>query len=151
MSLHISTRPASLQPPARTNGADWRSFFNRDVECIKRFFRRRFRYEAATWPRWKDVLEGLVAAEDAAKTQETSEGGQTEASPSSDATEAKGDVKAKSGEASKDAETVEGEDILVRLDEIVEASGWKGDMQQQLEQVRPRNFVMSVLTIRFST
>jgi RIO kinase 2 len=135
--VQISTRAASLQTPARTNGADWSSFFNRDVECIKRFFRRRFRYEAATWPRWKDVLEGLVAAADAEKTQETSEGGQTEAPPTSDATEGKGDVKAESEEASKDAETVEGEDVLVRLDEIVEASGWKGDMQQQLEQVRP--------------
>lgn len=33
------------------------SFFNRDVNCIRRFFRRRFRYEATSWPTWKDVLE----------------------------------------------------------------------------------------------
>ncbi|KAE8539794.1 hypothetical protein D1P53_003731 [Cryptococcus gattii VGV] len=32
-------------------------FFNRDVNCIRRFFRRRFRYEATSWPTWKDVLE----------------------------------------------------------------------------------------------
>lgn len=97
----------------------------------------------------------MVAAADAEKTQETSEGGQTEAPPTSDATEGKGDAKAKSKEASKDADpTVEGEDVLVRLDEIVEASGWKGDMQQQLEQVRPRSrihVVVSVLTCCSST
>nr|XP_019007795.1 Atypical/RIO/RIO2 protein kinase [Kwoniella pini CBS 10737]OCF46576.1 Atypical/RIO/RIO2 protein kinase [Kwoniella pini CBS 10737] len=33
-------------------------FFNRDVNCIRRFFRRRFRYESLSWPTWKDVLEG---------------------------------------------------------------------------------------------
>ncbi|OXC58713.1 RIO kinase 2 [Cryptococcus neoformans MW-RSA852] len=32
-------------------------FFNRDVNCIRRFFRRRFRYEATSWPTWKNVLE----------------------------------------------------------------------------------------------
>lgn len=33
------------------------SFFSRDVNCIRRFFRRRFRYEATSWPTWKNVLE----------------------------------------------------------------------------------------------
>ncbi|OWT36384.1 RIO kinase 2 [Cryptococcus neoformans] len=32
-------------------------FFSRDVNCIRRFFRRRFRYEATSWPTWKNVLE----------------------------------------------------------------------------------------------
>ncbi|ORX40854.1 RIO1 family-domain-containing protein [Kockovaella imperatae] len=33
-------------------------FFDRDVEGIKRFFKRRFRFEPSSWPRWKDVLAG---------------------------------------------------------------------------------------------
>jgi RIO kinase 2 len=32
-----------------------REYFERDVECIKTYFARRFRFEADEWPRWKDV------------------------------------------------------------------------------------------------
>lgn len=32
-------------------------YFNRDVECIRAFFRRRFRYESALYPRFKTVLD----------------------------------------------------------------------------------------------
>ena len=31
-------------------------YFNRDVECIRTFFRRRFRYESALYPRFKSTL-----------------------------------------------------------------------------------------------
>ncbi|TRM66153.1 RIO1 family-domain-containing protein [Schizophyllum amplum] len=34
--------------------AEW--YFNRDVECIRTFFRRRFRYESALYPRFKTTL-----------------------------------------------------------------------------------------------
>ncbi|KAI0067723.1 RIO1-domain-containing protein [Artomyces pyxidatus] len=34
--------------------AEW--YFNRDVECIRTFFRRRFRYESAIYPRFKSTL-----------------------------------------------------------------------------------------------
>ncbi|KZT30452.1 RIO1-domain-containing protein [Neolentinus lepideus HHB14362 ss-1] len=34
--------------------AEW--YFNRDVECIRRFFRRRFRYESALYPRFRKTL-----------------------------------------------------------------------------------------------
>jgi RIO kinase 2 len=34
--------------------AEW--YFNRDVECIRTFFRRRFRYESALYPRFKSTL-----------------------------------------------------------------------------------------------
>ncbi|KAG2159934.1 RIO1 family-domain-containing protein [Suillus bovinus] len=33
--------------------AEW--YFNRDVECIRTFFRRRFKYESALYPRFKTV------------------------------------------------------------------------------------------------
>lgn len=36
-----------------------RRYFNRDVECIRTFFRRRFQYESALYPRFrKTVREG---------------------------------------------------------------------------------------------
>ncbi|KAI0274644.1 RIO1 family-domain-containing protein [Gloeopeniophorella convolvens] len=34
--------------------AEW--YFNRDVECIRTFFRRRFRYESAIYPRFKSTV-----------------------------------------------------------------------------------------------
>ena len=30
-------------------------YFNRDVECIRRFFRRRFRYESNIYPRFRTI------------------------------------------------------------------------------------------------
>ncbi|QRV76311.1 atypical/RIO/RIO1 protein kinase [Ceratobasidium sp. AG-Ba] len=41
----VSTRHAN---------AEW--YFNRDVECIRRFFRRRFNYESAVYPRFSKIL-----------------------------------------------------------------------------------------------
>lgn len=32
-------------------------YFNRDVECIRTFFRRRFKYESALYPRFKSVQD----------------------------------------------------------------------------------------------
>lgn len=32
-------------------------YFNRDVECIRTFFRRRFRYESALYPRFKSTMK----------------------------------------------------------------------------------------------
>src|SRR6266702_247923 len=31
-------------------------YFNRDVECIRAFFRRRFKYESAIYPRFKGTI-----------------------------------------------------------------------------------------------
>jgi RIO kinase 2 len=37
-----------------------RSYFNRDVECIRTFFQRRFRYESAVYPRFStEVKDGV--------------------------------------------------------------------------------------------
>jgi RIO-like serine/threonine protein kinase len=33
-------------------------YFNRDVECIRTFFQRRFRYESAIYPRFKSTVAG---------------------------------------------------------------------------------------------
>jgi RIO kinase 2 len=33
------------------------SYFNRDVQCIRTFFKRRFNYESALYPRFKSTLK----------------------------------------------------------------------------------------------
>ncbi|KAF8708270.1 Rio2, N-terminal, partial [Rhizoctonia solani] len=38
----------------RHTNAEW--YFNRDVECIRRFFRRRFAYESAVYPRFSKTV-----------------------------------------------------------------------------------------------
>ena len=35
--------------------AEW--YFNRDVECIRTFLRRRFRYESTVWPRFVSTVK----------------------------------------------------------------------------------------------
>jgi RIO kinase 2 len=35
--------------------AEW--YFNRDVECIRTFFRRRFQYESVLYPKFKTVVD----------------------------------------------------------------------------------------------
>lgn len=84
---------------------------------MKRFFKRRFRYEPETWPTWQDVLDGEEDAEQEDGGEDTVE-------------KAEGD--AESGEGSKPAVVKK---KRLRLDEEVEASGWKLEMQQQLEEV----------------
>nr|XP_018259880.1 Atypical/RIO/RIO2 protein kinase [Kwoniella dejecticola CBS 10117]OBR82038.1 Atypical/RIO/RIO2 protein kinase [Kwoniella dejecticola CBS 10117] len=82
-------------------------FFNRDVNCIRRFFRRRFRYESLAWPTWKDVLEG-----------EEGEDLPTEVSEKSDANQAESSTTAQK---------------RLRIDLEVEASGFGRALQRELE------------------
>ncbi|OCF35915.1 atypical/RIO/RIO2 protein kinase [Kwoniella heveanensis BCC8398] len=93
-------------------------FFNRDVNCIRRFFRRRFRYEAASWPTWKDVLEGDEEVEgDLGTVQEKDEGAE-------DGQEVPRENKAESSTAAQKR---------LRIDLEVEASGFGRNMQRELE------------------
>lgn len=39
-------------------------YFNRDVECIRTFFRRRFQYESALYPRFRKTIQGGESGED---------------------------------------------------------------------------------------
>ncbi len=39
------------------------SYFNRDVECISTFFRRRFNYESKLYPRFKSTMKDGAAEE----------------------------------------------------------------------------------------
>ncbi|WVQ95357.1 hypothetical protein IAU59_002454 [Kwoniella sp. CBS 9459] len=93
-------------------------FFNRDVNCVRRFFRRRFRYEGASWPTWKDVLEGDEEVEgDLGTVKEEDE----------DAAE--------EGEAAQEnkAESSTAAQKRLRIDLEVEASGFGRNMQRELE------------------
>jgi RIO kinase 2 len=96
------------------------SFFNRDVNCVRKFFRKRFRYEAASWPTWRDVL--TIDEED--EEEEGVEGDKVEEGE---------DAKPKTGR---------------RLDLEVEASGFGSAMQTELEDVslflHPRDIKLTV-------
>ncbi|WWD20863.1 hypothetical protein CI109_105340 [Kwoniella shandongensis] len=93
-------------------------FFNRDVNCIRRFFKRRFRYEGATWPTWKDVLEG---------EDEVEQNGSADAAETEEGEEGQADTTEEQAESSKTAEK------RVRIDLEVEASGFGRIMQRELE------------------
>lgn len=95
------------------------SFFNRDVNCIRKFFRKRYRYEAATWPTWKDVLEEEAEAGAEAKTRESEQPvGSGESEP---------------GAAAAESSTASAKRL--RLDLEVEASGFGRALQRELEDV----------------
>ncbi|WVR08728.1 hypothetical protein IAU60_005786 [Kwoniella sp. DSM 27419] len=87
-------------------------FFNRDVNCIRRFFKRRFRYEATSWPTWKDVLEDEDEDEEA---QEESE------------------AQAGSEQPQAEAESSTAPAKRLRIDLEVEASGFGRSLQRELE------------------
>jgi len=125
------------------------SFFNRDVNCIRRFFRKRFRFEGQSWPVWNDVLEEekafgteIVTAkpkgEASSESEEESEEEETsEEEESEDEVEATiEDVKEAKDESKEDkAEDGEDKPTRVRLDLLVEASGFGRKMQRELEDV----------------
>lgn len=48
----------TVQEMDRVSLADFRDtrYFNRDVECIRTFFRRRFRYESNLYPRFRSTI-----------------------------------------------------------------------------------------------
>jgi len=116
----------TLHPRTLCSAED--SFFDRDVKSVRRFFKRRFRYEAQDWPTWKDVLAGPDEDEEDEETAEQGrEGGAGDAAAAEETTE--GATKTDKGKQ------------RLRLDEQVEASGWAGDMQKQLEEVSCPGFL----------
>ena len=48
---------ASLLTWKVSNWFQCNRYFNRDVECIRTFFRRRFRYESQLYPRFRKTVE----------------------------------------------------------------------------------------------
>jgi hypothetical protein len=95
------------------------SYFDRDVECVRRFFRNRFRYHSDERPRFSDVVpEHMRKITKLAKNQ-------TEAS------HAQEDVHAANGD--------------VRLDLLAKASGFGGSKHEhELEKVRCRPLLLLI-------
>lgn len=88
------------------------SYFERDVECVRRFFRKRFRYHSDEFPRFQDVVPEYARK-------------QTKPKPTTDV-----------GEAVDEAGSVAAEAGDVRLDLLAKASGFGGSKQdRELEQV----------------
>lgn len=88
------------------------SYFERDVECVRRFFRKRFRYHSDEFPRFQDVVP--ESARKQTKLPKTAPEAENvdEANPT----------------------TTEGGDM--RLDLLAKASGFGGSKQdRELEQV----------------
>ncbi|WVQ86264.1 hypothetical protein IAT38_008432 [Cryptococcus sp. DSM 104549] len=101
-------------------------FFKRDVNCVRRFFKRRFRYEGASWPTWKDVLE-MEQPEQQLQLPSVAEGDEDE---ESEETGEEGEPKGESSTANAEEEKVE---KRVRIDLEVEASGFGRALQRELE------------------
>ncbi|CDW97803.1 hypothetical protein, partial [Sporisorium scitamineum] len=86
-------------------------YFERDVECVRRFFRKRFRYHSDEFPRFQDVVPEYARK-------------QTKPKPTTDV-----------GEAVDEAGSVAAEAGDVRLDLLAKASGFGGSKQdRELEQ-----------------
>ncbi|CAK9783322.1 RIO1-domain-containing protein [Cutaneotrichosporon oleaginosum] len=130
-------------------------FFNRDVNCIRRFFRKRFRFEGTTWPVWADVVaewddheKSLKAADaEGGSTAETEEKEEEKEVGTAASEEGAGVSKTEPSAApavkfetpaldveEKDSEADDADEPqFLRLDLAVEASGFGRDMQRQLE------------------
>jgi hypothetical protein len=56
MSTPNGTGNIYTHVPVLLTFAHFSRYFNRDVECIRRFFRRRFNYESALYPRFSKTV-----------------------------------------------------------------------------------------------
>jgi hypothetical protein len=103
------------------------SFFDRDVACVRRFFRNRFRYESDDWPTFRQTLADL--AEERAGRADPESGLDADLDDDEVFERSEKNVMARKG--------------LVRLDEIVEASGFARNMWKDLEEVSQRRCARS--------
>ncbi len=118
-------------------------FFNRDVNCIRRFFRKRFRFEGTTWPVWADVVSEWDEYEKrqkaTAKDGEGEEGAAAEGEQDGAGTEppvaAAIDSETAETEEAADNDDFTDDPPFLRLALEVEAPGFNRDMQRQLEDV----------------
>ncbi|KAJ9105634.1 hypothetical protein QFC20_004314 [Naganishia adeliensis] len=94
------------------------SFFQRDVECVRRFFRRRFRFESDDYPTFQETMRDLKQMQQEAEMAEelVDEDGVNYSDLSPRQRRA---LLARKG--------------LVRIDELVEASGFGRQLQEELE------------------
>ncbi|BEI82738.1 hypothetical protein CcaverHIS002_0306060 [Cutaneotrichosporon cavernicola] len=127
-------------------------FFNRDVNCIRRFFRKRFRFEGTTWPVWADVVAewdefeksqkeavteaaAEVAVEGGVEEQEgvAAEGKKVDEVATEPPVASAVKFETATTEDEPDSDDEADEPQFLRLDLEVEASGFGQEMQRQLE------------------
>lgn len=116
------------------------------MNCIRRFFRKRFRFEAETWPVWADVLEEerlADEAERAAKAKAEAGDSEVQSAEGTDAAHAGSDGNETGGE--------EEVPVRLRLDLEVEASGFGRAMQRELEDVSHATLMRRVKADEYST
>ena len=102
-ATHQLTLPCALPTP---------SYFDRDVECVRRFFRKRFRYLSDEFPRFQDVVPEYARKQTRLPK------------PTADV------------DNSEEADGATSESGDVRLDLLAKASGFGGSKQdRELEQV----------------
>ncbi|GHJ87493.1 hypothetical protein NliqN6_3895 [Naganishia liquefaciens] len=94
------------------------SFFDRDVQCIRRFFRRRFRYESDDYPTFQETMRELKEMREEA--------------------EQANELFDEDGVSYEDLSPRKRRELLalkglVRIDELVEASGFGRQLQEELE------------------
>ena len=116
-------------------------FFNRDVQCVRRFFRKRFRYISDDYPKFRDVVPVDRERRRQAAAEALRQKGKVLSAQDEDA-QIRGVEKQLSSvhhqpdvEGEQGAEEGEGEELA--LDALVKASGFGagGRMERQLEEV----------------
>lgn len=122
--LSFGPRPKATQRLTHLPFFDNLSYFDRDVECVRRFFRKRFRYISDEFPRFQDVVPEHARKQ--TKLPKTT----TDA------------------EAVDEANTTTSESGDVRLDLLAKASGFGGSKQdRELEQVSALHFAGSLFKV----
>lgn len=96
-----------------TRHANAEMLFDRDVQCIRKFFRKRFRFESEDYPDFGEIMKE-IAEVDAAATTTLS-------------------AAALAGNTGTEATAFEDRPKRFHLDQLVEASGFSRQLQGQLE------------------
>lgn len=121
--------------------AEW--YFNRDVECIRTFFRRRFKYESAMYPRFKTVkaessgeqdgfrLDVMVAASGFAKKDQKTLEEYMEAVQATELQTGADQNSSDEEEEEEESDESEGDDVLDGHEDDVQVGGSESEMQEK--------------------
>ncbi|KIK40624.1 hypothetical protein CY34DRAFT_807035 [Suillus luteus UH-Slu-Lm8-n1] len=121
--------------------AEW--YFNRDVECIRTFFRRRFKYESAMYPRFKTVkaessgeqdgfrLDVMVAASGFAKKDQKTLEEYMEAVQATELQDGADQNSSDEEEEEEESDESEGDEVLDGHEDDVQVEGSESEMQEK--------------------
>lgn len=121
--------------------AEW--YFNRDVGCIRTFFRRRFKYESAMYPRFKTIkaessgeqdgfrLDVMVAASGFAKKDQKTLEEYMEAVQATELQSGADENSSDEEEEEEESDESEGDDVLDGHEDDVQVGGSESEMQEK--------------------